>query len=142
MRPVDPYRAFRFKVELNGVQIGGFSDVTGLEVSTEVEEYREGGVNGYVHKIAKESRYPNLVLKRGITDSTDLWLWHQEVVRGNVQRKTVSVILEDVQGREKWRWVFYEAFPIKWSGSELNATGNTVVVESIELVHHGMMKDR
>ncbi|HEV8430476.1 MAG TPA: phage tail protein [Pyrinomonadaceae bacterium] len=140
MRSPDPYKAFRFAVEINNTRVGGFSEVTGLEVRTEVDEHREGGVNDYVHKIAKETRYPNVTLKRGITDKTDLWDWHQQVVLGDVERKTVSVVVLDVTGREKWRLVFHEAYPVKWNGTDLNATGNTVFVESIELAHHGMTK--
>lgn len=140
MRPPDPYKVFRFIVEINGTQVGGFSDVTGLEVRTEFDEYREGGVNDYVHKIAKETRYPNLTLKRGITDAIELWAWHQQIVSGDIQRKTVSVVLLDAQRQEKWRWIFRDAYPVKWNGSDLVATGNTVMVESVELAHHGMMK--
>ena len=140
MRSVDPYKVFRFVVEINGQRVGGFSEVTGLEVRTEVDEYREGGVNDYVHKLPKETRYPNLTLKRGITDAREFWDWHQDIVGGDIQRKTVSVVLLDEKGQEKWRWVFRDAFPVKWNGSDLNATGNTVVVESIELAHHGLTK--
>lgn len=140
MRPPDPYRAFRFAVEINNRRVGGFSEVTGLEVRTEVEEHREGGVNDYVHKIAKETRYPNVTLKRGITDKTDLWDWHQQVVLGDVERKSIAVVVLDVTGREKWRLVFRDAYPVKWNGTDLNATGNTVFVESIEFAHHGMTK--
>ena len=140
MRAQDPYKVFRFVVEINGTQVGGFSEVTGLEVRTEFDEYREGGVNDYVHKIAKETRYPNLTLKRGITDATELWEWHQQVVSGDIQRKTVSVVLLDALRQEKWRWIFRDAYPVKWNGTDLNATGNTVAVESVELAHHGMTK--
>lgn len=140
MRPSDPYKVFQFVVEINGVQIGGFSDVAGLEVRTEFDEYREGGVNDYVHKIAKETRYPNLTLKRGITDALEFWAWHQLVVNGVIERKTVSVVLLDSRRRERWRWIFREAYPVKWNGSDLSASGNTVAVESVELAHHGMMR--
>jgi len=140
MRLPDPYKVFRFAVEINGVRVGGFSEVTGLEVRTEVDEQREGGTNNYVHKIAKETRYQNLTLKRGITDKTDLWDWHQQIVQGEIVRKTVSVILLDSVGAEKWRWIFRDAYPVKWNGTDLNATGNTVLVESVEIAHHGMTK--
>src|ERR1051325_8688291 len=140
MRLPDPYKVFQFVVEINGTQVGGFSEVTGLESRTEFDEYREGGVNEYVHKIAKETRYPNLILKRGLTDSTEFWDWHQQVVEGDVERKTVSVILMNSLREEKWRWVFRDAYPVKWNASDLNATGNTMAVESIELAHHGMTK--
>ncbi len=140
MRSPDPYKVFRFVIEINGTRVGGFSEVTGLEVRTEVDEYREGGVNDYVHKIAKETRYPNLTLKRGITDATEFWDWHRQIVEGDIERKTITVVLLDSLGAEKWRWIFEEAYPVKWNGTDLNATGNTVLVESIELAHHGLTK--
>ena len=140
MRSPDPYKVFRFVIEINGTRVGGFSEVTGLEVRTEVDEYREGGVNDYVHKIAKETRYPNLTLKRGITDATEFWDWHRQIVEGDIERKTITVVLLDSLGAEKWRWVFRDAYPVKWNGTDLSATGNTVLVESIELAHHGLTK--
>jgi phage tail-like protein len=79
----DPYTAFNFLVEIESLLVGGFSEVRGLEVETEVEEYREGGVNEYVEKLPGRSRYPsNLTLQRGLTDIETLWRWHQEVIRG------------------------------------------------------------
>ncbi len=140
MRLPDPYKVFRFVVEINNTRVGGFSEITGLEVRTEIDEQREGGVNDYVHKIAKETRYPNLTLKRGITDKTDLWAWHQKVVGGEVERKSVAVVLLDSLGEEKLRWIFRDAYPVKWNGTDLSAAGNTVFVESVELAHHGMTR--
>lgn len=137
----DPYLAFKFNVEVSGLKVGGFSEVSGLQVETEVEEYREGGVNTYVHKLTGPSRYPtNLTLKHGLTDIDGLWKWHQDVVRGVVNRKKVSIILQDSAGKEKWRWVFNDACPVKWIGPELRAGSADVAVESIELVHKGMIK--
>ncbi len=140
MRAPDPYRVFNFVVEIDGTQTAGFSEVTGLEARTETEDYREGGVNDYVHKIAKESRYSNLTLKHGITDDKKMWEWCETVRTGRVERKTISVILMDSQRNEKWRWVFRDAFPVKWSATDLSGTGNAVVVESVEFAHHGVSK--
>ena len=140
MRPPDPYRVFNFVVEINGTQAAGFSEVTGLEARTETEDYREGGVNDYVHKIAKETRYNNVTLKHGITDDTSLWDWCNTVRSGRVERKTLSVVLIDPQRNEKWRWVFRDAFPVKWNATDLSGSGNTIVVESVEFAHHGISK--
>ncbi len=140
MRLPDPYKVFKFRIEISGLQVGAFSEVTGLESRTEIDDYREGGVNNYVHKIAKETRYPNLILKRGITDVDELWQWHQDVVSGFIERKSVSVILQDAQGQDKLRWNFINAYPVKWNGTDLNATGNSVFVESIELAHNGFTR--
>lgn len=140
MRPPDPYRVFNYLVEMNGVEIGGFSDVAGVELKVETDDVREGGVNDFVHKIAKQSTYSNLTLKRGITDSTTLWDWCTRVVGGVVDRRSLTVVLLDQQGNDKWRWNFRDAFPVKWSVSELNGSSGTVAIESVEFAHHGMTK--
>jgi phage tail-like protein len=136
---VDPYLSFHFLVEIEGLVIGGFNEVTGLTVEVEIEEYREGGLNAYVHKLAGPARYPNnLVLKRGLTDSDALWNWHQDVVRGNIQRRNGSIILLDSAGEEQWRWNFVDAYPVRWVGPDLRASSAEVAIETLELVHRGL----
>lgn len=88
----------------------------------------------------KETKYTNLVLKRGLTDSDALWRWHQDVVAGRINRRTVHVILLDSTGSDTWRWSFEEAYPVKWSSTELKADSNSVEFESIEIAHHGFKK--
>ena len=136
----DPYLSFRFLVEIQGLIVGGFSEVSGLQANTEVEEIKEGGVNDYVHKLPKITEYPNITLKRGITDLDALWNWHQDVVNGKVERKTVFIILLDSERNEKWRWSFEHAYPVKWTGPDLKADGSTVGVETLELAHNGIKK--
>ena len=136
----DPYLNVRFLVEIDGLLVAGFTEVSGLQMETESQDYIEGGVNDYVHKLPKISKQSNISLKRGITDSDVLWRWHQDVVNGNIQRKNGRIILYDFEGNEKWRWVFKEAFPVKWTGPEFRAGGNTVAVESLDLVHHGVTR--
>ena len=136
----DPYLSFRFLVEIQGLIVGGFSEVSGIQAETETEDIQEGGVNDYVHKLPKITKYPNITLKRGITDCDALWKWHQDVVNGKVERKTVFIILLDCEGNEKWRWYFERAYPVKWAGSDLNADSSTVAVETLELAHEGIKK--
>ena len=92
---VDPYLGFNFVVEIKGIQVAGFSEVSGLQVEIEVQDYREGGLNTYIHRLPGPARYPNnLVLKRGLANDL-LWLWHQDVVNGLIERKNGSIILID-----------------------------------------------
>jgi phage tail-like protein len=133
----DPFSAFRFHVEIDSVIQAGFAECSGLQVETEVEEVREGGVNEFVYKLPKGSKHVNLTLKHGLTDSDALWNWHKQVVNGKFTRKTVSVLLFDSQGQEKWRWTFQGAYPVKWTGPELKADSSTVAIESLEIAHHG-----
>ena len=140
----DPYLSFKFHVEIDGLIAAGFSEVSGLQVEIETEDYREGGVNDHVRKMPKTAKYANLVFKRGITDSDVLWKWHLDAaVNGKIQRKNGRIILYDFQGNEKiekWRWEFKEAFPVKWSGPDFKADGGTVAVESLEVAHHGITR--
>ena len=136
-----PYLSFRFRVEFDNVIAGGFTECTGLTVETEVEERREGGLNEFAHKLPKGTKYGTLILKRGFLDSTDLWDWNARVIAGQTeQRKNLSIVLLDGEGNDKIRWDVRDALPIKWSGSELKSDGNTVMIETLELVHHGFVR--
>jgi phage tail-like protein len=136
----DPYLSLRFQVEVDSLIVGGFSEATGLQVEVETEDYREGGVNDYVHKLPKGARYPNLILKRGVTDSDVLWKWHQDVVDGKIEKKSGRIMLLDQEGNVKWRWAFEDAYPIKWTGPDFKADTGAVAVEAVELVHRGIRK--
>ena len=137
----DPYLNYRFRVEITGLIVAGFSEISGLQAETQVEEYRAGGVNDHVYRLAKETRYPNLVLKRGITDSDVLWQWHQDVINGKISRLPVYIMLMDISGQNViWRRNFFQAYPVKWVGPDLKADGNLVAIETIELAHDGIKK--
>lgn len=136
----DPYRSFRFRIEIDGITAARFSEISGLQVETETEPYEEGGVNDFVHQFPKRTKYQHITLKRGITDIDEMWRWHQEVVDGKFKRKDGSIVLMDVTGNDKWRWNFFKAFPVKWTGPDLKADSNTVAFETIELAHHGIKK--
>jgi len=137
----DPYLNFNFRIEIKGVEVGGFSEVSGLQVEIQVEEYQEGGMNESIHKFAGPARYPsNLVLKRGLVDSTVLWEWQQEIVAGKITRRNGSIILTNSAGEEKWRWNFKDAYPVKWSGPDLRGNTPEVALETLELVHLGLTR--
>jgi phage tail-like protein len=137
---LDPMVSYRFHVEIDGLLVAGFAEVSGISVETETEEYREGGINDYVHKFPKLSKYPNLVLKRGLTMSPVLWKWHNDVVKGKFKRKSGRILIFDPGGLSAAIWTFEDAYPVKWSGPDLKADGNALAIESIELVHNGIKK--
>src|SRR5215468_7063132 len=83
-RRVDPYLAVNFVVEIEGLVVGGFTKVDGLESTIETQDYIEGGRNEYVHKILKHVSYAPIVLSHGVTDNDTLWSWHDAVRRGQV----------------------------------------------------------
>src|SRR5688500_3829691 len=116
----DPYLSFRFAVEIDQQIVAGFSEVSGLDFETEVERFREGGVHLHERQILGPTKFPSrLVLKKGMTDADVLWTWHQDVTRGEIRRKDVSILLLDSTGEEKWRWSFRAAAPVKWTGPQL-----------------------
>lgn len=138
---IDPYLAFNFNVEIEGLIVGGFSEVTGLQVETVVETYREGGLNEYEHKFSGLSRYPsNLILKHGLSDVDFMWSWHNSVRQNIFLRRNGTIFLMSTSGEPKAAWNFQGAYPVKWTGPELRAESNTVAFESIELVHRGITR--
>jgi phage tail-like protein len=136
----DPYSAFNFLVEVEGILAGGFSECTGLQVETEVLDYREGGLNEYVHRFAGPTKYPPLILKHGLTQIDGLWNWHQDVTRGKIERQNGTIYLLDRQHLPVMWWDFKEAIPVKWSGPDLRAESGTIAFETLELSHHGLSR--
>jgi len=131
---VDPYRNFNFLVEIDGITQAGFSDVTGFDITVEPIEYREGGQVTSARKIPGMAKYGNITLKRGITDSAELYERLRQVATGVIERRNGSIILLDLEGQEKLRWNFFEAWPTKWDGPDFSAKGNEVAIETLELV--------
>jgi phage tail-like protein len=136
----DPYRGFKFLVEIDGVARAGFQECSGLDVSTDAVDYREGADANHVRKLTGLNKYTPINLKRGITDDLDLWKWRQTVIDGKTERRNGSIILMDETGKEHWRWNFADGWPSKWSGPALNATTNAVAVESLEITHEELKK--
>lgn len=136
----DPYLGVRFHVELDSLLVAGFAEVQGLEVELETEEYEEGGVNNYTHVLPKRVTYPNLTLRRGMTDSEELWNWMNDSVYGTAARKNGRIILLDSTGREAQGWEFLGGYPVRWEGPELAADQGDVAIETLEIAHRGLRK--
>jgi phage tail-like protein len=131
---VDPYRNFNFLVEIDGITQAGFSDCTGFGANTDPIEYREGGMPGNtVRKLPGQTKYPNITLKWGLTDSRELYDWYLDVTKGKIERKSGSIVLIDLEGKEKIRWNFFEAWPTKWDSVDFSAKGTDVAIETLEL---------
>jgi phage tail-like protein len=136
----DPYRGFNFLVEIDGITQGGFQEVGGLDASTDPVEYREGNELNHVRKLTGLNKYSPLTLKRGITDSDELWKWRQTVIDGKAERKNGSIVLLNEAGAEKLRWNFSNAWPSKWTGPSFNATSTALAIETLELTHEEVTK--
>ncbi|HTQ86983.1 MAG TPA: phage tail protein [Candidatus Solibacter sp.] len=130
---VDPFKGFRFRVEIEGIQQAGFSECSSAGSHVEVVEYREGGEVASVRKLPGKISYPDITLKWGTTVSHELYDWHMQAVQGQIQRKTGSVVQLDDTGTEQVRWNFYNAWPSKWDGPAFSAKGNDVSIETLTL---------
>lgn len=135
----DPLRGFRFLLEIDGITSGGFTRVKGLAREVKHESYREGGVNDYEHKLVTQVSYPAVVLERGLV-LDDLWEWALQTADGDIERKTVRIRLQDEAGDKQWAWEIAGAIPVKWMASDLDAQSSQVVMETLELAHHGMRR--
>lgn len=136
----DPYGGYNFLVEIDGITQAGFQEVSGLDSTTDSMDYREGNDPNYVRKLPGLNKFSPITLKRGITDSDELWKWRSTVVNGKIVRKNGSIILLDDRGQEKLRWNFFNAWPSKWTGPSLNATSTAVAVETLEITLESMEK--
>ena len=151
---VDPYRAFNFVISLvdsanapgtaltptQSKPAGGFSECSGLEMSMDIEEYKEGGNNGLILRFPTRVKWANLRLKRGVAIADDLWLWHYGFVQGKVVRRDGVVTLQDEQQNPVKVWSFTRGLPVKWTGPSLNATQNQVAIEELEIAHEGLKR--
>jgi phage tail-like protein len=135
----NPYSAFNFIVEIDGAQIAAFQEVTGLDSENTPIEYREGAdPMNTVRKVVGIEKYPNCVLKRGITGSTVLWDWRKEVRDGGSAfppTRNVTVLLQDEKHVSVLKWKLTNAWCCKLSGPSLNAKGNEIAIESMELAY-------
>lgn len=136
----DPYRAHNFRIELDGIDRGGFRECTGLETTTTPIDYREGTDALTVRRLPGLVTYAVIVLRWGITDDPELYAWRKRVMDGDVDRRNGSIVLLDETGVERLRWNFAEAWPSRWTGPSFNAAGNEVAIESLEVTHEGISR--
>ena len=136
---LDPLRGFRFLVEIDGITSGAFARVKGLSREVNHESFREGGVNDYEHKLVTQVTYPALVLERGLI-LHDLWTWAQSAADGKVTRRNLRILLLNENAQSGFAWKIEDAIPVKWSATDLDAGSSQVVMESLELAHHGMRR--
>ncbi|HJQ59121.1 MAG TPA: phage tail protein [Vineibacter sp.] len=136
----DPLGNFRFRLEIDGVAAAGFSEVTIGAASVEVIDYREGNEPAHVRKLPGLRKWGSVVLKRGVTNSMDLYDWFKQVVQGQVAaaRRDIIVVVLDDAGADQARFVVSEAWPAKYETGHLNAKGNEVLIETLELVNEGI----
>ncbi len=129
---------YRYRVDYNG-GTAFFKSVSGLESETEVVAYREGGVNESTHKIIGARKWPNIVLKQGFSEGeSSRKFLAAAAVKTTTNRSGISITVYDNDGAPKQKYNFFECWPVKYKGPELNAKNNEVAIESLELSNEGV----
>jgi phage tail-like protein len=134
-----PLVKFHFQVEWGGTKIG-FTEVSGLEVETEVVEYREGSNKEYSKiKMPGMQKYSNLTLKRGTFKSdNEYFAWWNTVSLNTIVRRDITISLLNEEHEPVVVWKVKNAWPSKVQSTDLKADGNEVAIESMEIVHEGL----
>ncbi|WP_420595527.1 phage tail protein [Deinococcus sp.] len=146
VRPIANANA-RYYVNIEGVPKAVFSEVSGLQMETELFEYAEGGNNEYIHRLPGLTKAGNVTLKRGISVDNELLKWYGKIAQGIMDLRTVTIVVYGTQQagsnqdsvKPVITWELLNAFPCKWTGPQLAANGDTIAVETIELAHMGVL---
>jgi len=128
---------YRFKVTVDGLDAANFREVEGLNVQLDVVEYYEGGENARHHKLIGGTRFSNIVLKRGTTDSKALFEWVKNTLSGKIERKNGSIEALNQAGESVARWDFKKAWPCRYEGPSFRGGTDEIAFELIELAHDG-----
>lgn len=135
-----PPWGFYYKVEFIDVSKNTddirFQSVSGLSVEYDVEEYKEGGENRFVHKLPVRTKYADLVLKRGMLKVSEVTTWCLKAFRDrDFKPANINIILMNEQGKPLRIWKVNHAVPKKWLVSDFDAGNNAVVIETMELTY-------
>lgn len=135
-----PLTKFHFSVNWGGTKIG-FTEVTGLDVETEIIEYRQGASPEFSKlKIPGLQKYSNLTLKRGIfLNDNEFYAWWATVHVDDQMRRDITISLLDDAHNPVLVWMVKNAWPTKITGTDLKADGNEVAIETMELAHEGLV---
>ncbi len=138
---IDPFRAYNFKLVIQGVTEGHFTECSGLGIRVQAIKYREGGTSQVVHCIPGPVEYGDITLRYGLSVSRELWDWFTSAVQGRVDRKNVSILMLDSDGvAEVLRWDLINAWPSEWRGAPLDAMGTQVAIEDLTLVFETLQR--
>lgn len=134
-----PLPVFHFVVNWGGTNLG-FSEVSGLNIETQVIEYRDGLSPEYApRKMPGIPKYGNITLKRGLFKKDNEYFdWLNTVKMNTIERRDVTISLLDEEHNPVMIWKVKNAFPVKVEGPGLKATGNETAIESLEIAHEGM----
>jgi phage tail-like protein len=131
----DPHAAYRFAVQIEGINEAVFCECTLPALEVELHEQKEGGYNHGVHQLPGRVKAGRITLKQGLAQSNELLKWYQQVLGGapDEAQKQVSVVMYDSMLAEVMRLNFTRAYPVKWSGPSFKTSESAVAIETLEL---------
>jgi phage tail-like protein len=140
----NPHTSLRFKLEMDSIIVGSFSEITMADVTFDVVEYRAGDYLPTMQKQAGLYKNANVVLKRGVfMDQNDLFAWIQRLKDGEFEQavvKNFSIILMDQASNPAAQWDFVNGWPVKYTAPPLNAKGTEIAIETLEVAHEGVKR--
>ncbi len=134
-----PLAKFHFQVNWGGTQIG-FQEVSGLDLETELIEYRQGASKNFSKiKMPGMQKFSNITLKRGTTaGDNEFFEWMKTIKLNTVERRDITISLLNEESAPVVTWNVKNAFPAKIQSTDLKAEGNEVAIETLEIAHEGL----
>jgi len=140
---VDPFRSYRFSVEIDGITEAYFTEVTGIEASYDIMYFSTGDIDNST-SLPGLARNTNITLKQGTTDNMEIFEWFkgEPGMAGAVERKDVTIKAVDDQQAELAVWTFYDAWPCRYVVADFNASQSAVVIETLEMAYEGFLRSK
>ena len=140
----EPALGSRFLFEVDGIEIGLFASVRGLQVTSETQTITEGGQNGFAYRLPGRLEWPNITFSRGLTDADALFDWVNKTAgegfaaAGNkLERSTGAITAVGSDGSRLRSWSLDGVFPVRWTGPDFGADRSDPLTEELEVAHHG-----
>lgn len=135
-----PYSRFRYRLEIEGLEVGGFCEASGFDTCSDELDYRDDASINAPVKLQGMRKYSNITLKNGLTSSDVLYNWLMEGASGGVLRKTVTITAIDESATAFASWQIINAWPCKYTVPDFNAGSCELAIETLELVHEGITR--
>ena len=129
--------SLRFRVSVYGMQLGDWTKCEGLTVEYEVEEYKEGGANEFVHRLPGRAKYQNIKLSSPVDADTCQVMQYLTAVQKDLKRDVGVIELHDAADQPLMKWTLRGVYPVKWTGPTMDLSSTSVAIEALELAHEG-----
>ena len=128
-----------FKVTIDGFSLGDWTKCEGLSFEYEVEDYKEGGENGFVHRLPGRAKFQNLKLTRPVSADTGRVISYLAHVQHRPQRQSGAVEVRDAANQPVATLTLRGLYPVKWTGPTMDRASGNIATETLELAHNGLV---